>query len=134
VEGEIVLGDLVLDRASHAARFANRPLNLTPIEFRLVSYLASHSGKAFTRSQLLHEVWDSDDRGAVRTINVHVQRLRATLGPGNDHLIDTVRGVGYMALSSRDISERRTPSPRSDHADTERRQKHSRTDDHILAG
>jgi DNA-binding response OmpR family regulator len=133
-EGEIVLGDLVLDLDSHAARLANRPLNLTPIEFRLMRYLASHPGKAFTRSQLLHEVWDSDDLVAMRTINVHVQRLRAKLGPGNDHLIDTVRGVGYMAVSPRDISERRIQSSHSAHADTARRQKHSRTDEHILAG
>jgi DNA-binding response OmpR family regulator len=134
MEDEIVLGDLVLDLAGHAARLANRPLNLTPIEFRLVSYLASHPGKAFTRSQLMHEVWDSDDLGAVRTINVHVQRLRAKLGPGNDHLIDTVRGVGYMALSPRDISERQIQSSQSVHPDPARRQKHSRTDEHILAG
>ena len=105
-EREIVLGDLVLDPASHAARLADRPVNLTPIEFKLVSYLASHPGKAFTRSQLKHEVWHTDDMGKMRTINVHVQRLRAKLGPGNDHLIDTVRGVGYKALTPRDISER----------------------------
>ena len=55
-EREIVLGDLVLDLDRHAARLANRPLNLTPIEFRLMRYLASHPGKAFTRPQLLREV------------------------------------------------------------------------------
>jgi DNA-binding response OmpR family regulator len=133
-EGEIVLGDLVLDLASHAARLANRPLSLTPIEFRLVSYLASHPGKAFTRSQLMHEVWDTDDMGTLRTINVHVQRLRAKLGPGNDHLIDTVRGVGYMALSPRDISERRIHGPDSARSDAAPRRKHARGNDHVLAG
>jgi DNA-binding response OmpR family regulator len=123
-----------LDLASHAARLANRPLSLTPIEFRLVSYLASHPGKAFTRSQLMHEVWDTDDMGTLRTINVHVQRLRAKLGPGNDHLIDTVRGVGYMALSPRDISERRIHGPDSARSDAAPRRKHARGNDHVLAG
>jgi DNA-binding response OmpR family regulator len=93
------VGDLVLDQVSHGARLADRSLNLTPTEFRLMSCLASHPGKAFTRQELLHEVWDDDCGDSLRTINVHVQRLRAKLGPEYEHLIDTVRGVGYMVHS-----------------------------------
>ncbi len=104
-DGEIVVGDLVLDQASHGARLADRSLNLTPTEFRLMSYLASHPGKAFTRAELLHEVWDADSGDSPRTINVHVQRLRAKLGRENERLIDTVRGVGYMVHSPQGLSD-----------------------------
>lgn len=135
IKEKIVLGDLVLDQAGHAARLADRPLNLTPTEFRLMSYLASHPGKAFTRSQLRHEVWDSDASAGVRTINVHVQRLRAKLGRDNQRLIDTVRGVGYMAPSPQDLDDdRRQAQSLPVPAVHQGRQQHSRTAEHVLAG
>ncbi len=52
----------------------------------------------FTRAQLLHEVWGYDFFGGTRTVDVHVRRLRAKLGPEYEALIGTVRNVGYKAV------------------------------------
>jgi DNA-binding winged helix-turn-helix (wHTH) protein len=52
----------------------------------------------FTRAQLLHEVWGYDFFGGTRTVDVHVRRLRAKLGPEHEALIGTVRNVGYKAV------------------------------------
>ena len=54
-------------------------------------------GRVFTRPALLREVWGYDFYGGTRTVDVHVRRLRAKLGPEHEHLIETVRGVGYRA-------------------------------------
>ena len=51
----------------------------------------------FTRSALLREVWGYDFYGGTRTVDVHIRRLRAKLGSEHEHLIETVRGVGYRA-------------------------------------
>ena len=58
-------------------------------------YLASNSGRVFTRAQLLQEVWGYDYYGGTRTVDVHVRRLRAKLGLEYEALIGTVRNVGY---------------------------------------
>jgi DNA-binding winged helix-turn-helix (wHTH) protein len=64
----------------------------------LLKYLAQHAGRVFTRAQLLHEVWGYDFFGGTRTVDVHVRRLRAKLGPEYESLIGTVRNVGYKAV------------------------------------
>lgn len=92
------LGDLVLDEASFTAFAGDRRLDLTLTEFKLLDYLARHPGRAFTRDQLLTEVW-GHGCGHTKTVDVHVQRLRAKLGSPYESLVDTVRGVGYMAVS-----------------------------------
>ena len=74
---------------------AAAPLDLTFKEFELLKYLAQHPGRVFTREQLLQEVWGYDYFGGTRTVDVHVRRLRAKLGPENETLIGTVRNVGY---------------------------------------
>ena len=71
------------------------PLDLTFKEFELLKYLAQHPGRVFTRDQLLQEVWGYDYFGGTRTVDVHVRRLRAKLGPEHETLIGTVRNVGY---------------------------------------
>jgi DNA-binding response OmpR family regulator len=92
------VGELAIDHASRTATVNDRRLELTPTEFNLLDYLAAHQGKAFTRSQLLRDVWGCDSNYHPRTVDVHVQRLRSKLGTECESLIDTVRGVGYMAL------------------------------------
>jgi DNA-binding winged helix-turn-helix (wHTH) protein len=72
-----------------------RDLHLTFKEFELVKFLAQHPGRVFTRQQLVDEVWGMDYFGGTRTVDVHVRRLRAKLGPEHEHLIGTVRNVGY---------------------------------------
>ena len=88
-------GDVVVDDATYTARLGGRPLDLTFKEFELLKYLAQHPGRVFTRQQLLQEVWGYDYFGGTRTVDVHVRRLRAKLGPEHEMLIGTVRNVGY---------------------------------------
>ena len=91
-------GDLVIDRSASEVWRGRQRLSLTPIEFRLLVYLARHAGQALTRAQLLEGVWGYDV--AVedeRTVNVHIRRLRekVELDPSRPSLILTVPGVGY---------------------------------------
>ncbi|GLY13408.1 transcriptional regulatory protein GlnR [Kineosporia sp. NBRC 101677] len=92
---EIRAGDLVVDEVTYSARVRGRALDLTYKEFELLKFLAQHPGRVFTRAQLLQEVWGYDYFGGTRTVDVHVRRLRAKLGPEHDALIGTVRNVGY---------------------------------------
>jgi DNA-binding response OmpR family regulator len=97
-EGDLQFGDLVLHPASYGASLHNRELDLTLTEFKLLNFLVQHAGQAFTRTRLMREVWGHEC--GRRTVDVHVQRLRAKLGAEQKSLVDTVRGVGYMATGS----------------------------------
>jgi len=89
------VGDLLIDEDTYIVRLRGRPLDLTYREFELLRYLVAHPGRVFTRGQLLQEVWGYDYFGGTRTVDVHIRRLRAKLGPEHEQLIGTVRGVGY---------------------------------------
>ena len=88
-------GEVTVDDSTYTAKLGGRPLDLTFKEFELLKYLVQHPGRVFTREQLLQEVWGYDYFGGTRTVDVHVRRLRAKLGPDNETLIGTVRNVGY---------------------------------------
>ena len=88
-------GEVTVDDTTYTAKLGGRPLDLTFKEFELLKFLAQHPGRVFTRQQLLQEVWGYDYFGGTRTVDVHVRRLRAKLGPENEILIGTVRNVGY---------------------------------------
>jgi DNA-binding response OmpR family regulator len=88
-------GEVSVDDAAYTAKLGGRPLDLTFKEFELLKFLVQHPGRVFTRQQLLQEVWGYDYFGGTRTVDVHVRRLRAKLGPENEVLIGTVRNVGY---------------------------------------
>ncbi len=96
---EIRNGDLSVNEATYSAKLKGRVLDLTFKEFELLKYLAQHPGRVFTRAQLLQEVWGYDYFGGTRTVDVHVRRLRAKLGPEHEALIGTVRNVGYRFVS-----------------------------------
>ncbi len=93
----IRLGPLSLDTEAYRVTANGRPLDLTFKEFELLRFLASHPGRVYTRPALLREVWGYDFYGGTRTVDVHVRRLRAKLGPEHEQLIETVRSVGYRA-------------------------------------
>ncbi|AUI62338.1 response regulator transcription factor [Amycolatopsis sp. BJA-103] len=95
VDAELRVGELVIDEATYTAKLRKRTLELTYKEFELLKYLAQHAGRVFTRAQLLQEVWGYDFFGGTRTVDVHVRRLRAKLGPEHEQMIGTVRNVGY---------------------------------------
>nr|WP_202447300.1 response regulator transcription factor [Streptomyces sp. SID5468] len=106
---EIRNGDLSVDEATYSAKLKGRVLDLTFKEFELLKYLAQHPGRVFTRAQLLQEVWGYDYFGGTRTVDVHVRRLRAKLGPEHESLIGTVRNVGYRFVSpEKEKGEQRT--------------------------
>ena len=88
-------GEVIVDDATYTAKIGGRHLDLTFKEFELLKFLAQHPGRVFSRQQLLQEVWGYDYFGGTRTVDVHVRRLRAKLGPENETLIGTVRNVGY---------------------------------------
>jgi DNA-binding response OmpR family regulator len=96
------LGALAIDSDTYRVTVAGRPLDLTFKEFELLRFLAQHPGRVFTRPSLLREVWGYDFYGGTRTVDVHVRRLRAKLGPEHEHLIETVRSVGYRAAATED--------------------------------
>ncbi len=90
----IKIGLLTIDLAAHEVTVDGRPVELTHQEFALLSFLAQHRGRVFTRDQLLERVWGVDYYGGSRTVDIHVRRLRMKLGPTAEPL-ETVRGVGY---------------------------------------
>jgi DNA-binding response OmpR family regulator len=98
--GEIKAGELSIDESTYSAKLRGRILDLTYKEFELLKFLAQHPGRVFSRDQLLREVWGYDYFGGTRTVDVHVRRLRAKLGPENENLIGTVRNVGYRYVTS----------------------------------
>jgi len=101
----------MIDEATYTAKIGSRPLDLTFKEFELLKYLVQHPGRVFSREQLLQEVWGYDYFGGTRTVDVHVRRLRAKLGPENETLIGTVRNVGYrFVLPPKEPREARDPA------------------------
>ena len=89
------VGELTIDETTYTARLSGNALDLTYKEFELLKFLAQHPGRVFTRSHLVQEVWGYDYFGGTRTVDVHVRRLRAKLGPEHEAMIGTVRNVGY---------------------------------------
>jgi DNA-binding response OmpR family regulator len=94
----LVINDLVLELATGQVRRGDETINLTPTEFRLLSYLARHRGQALTRSRIVEAVWGfAPDVESEKTVNVHIRRLREKieLKPDQPSLILTVPGIGY---------------------------------------
>jgi DNA-binding response OmpR family regulator len=93
--GKVTIGELSIDETTYSARLSGRALDLTYKEFELLKFLAQHPGRVFSRAHLVQEVWGYDYFGGTRTVDVHVRRLRAKLGPEHEAMIGTVRNVGY---------------------------------------
>ena len=94
----IVINDLVLELETGQVRRGTGSINLTPIEFRLLSHLARHRGQALSRAQIVEAVWGyAPDIESEKTVNVHIRRLREKieLKPEQPSLILTVPGIGY---------------------------------------
>ena len=99
VEGEkLQVADLLLDGESKRVLIADQSLEMGPTEFKLLQFFMSHPERAYTRGQLLDQVWGANVYVEERTVDVHIRRLRKALqSPAGDcsHLIQTVRGTGY---------------------------------------
>lgn len=96
--GPLVNGDLHLWPGEGRVERDGQPLNLTPMEFRLLEHLVRRPGQVFGRETLLREIWGYAFEGDTRTVDVHVQRLRSKLepDPAQPVYIRTVRGFGYQ--------------------------------------
>lgn len=94
-ESIIKVGDLVVDLESYQVSVGSERVSLTLKEFELLKFLASHRGKVYTREFLLNQIWGYDYYGGMRTVDVHVRRVRSKIEVGGEIFVETVRGVGY---------------------------------------
>ncbi|MDQ1525098.1 MAG: hypothetical protein QOE47_3022 [Pyrinomonadaceae bacterium] len=99
-EGEaqrIEIGSLVIDKRRHEVTLDGALVELTPLEFQILERLASEPGRAWSRNDLLDEVWSTEYEGYQRNVDPHINRLRQKIenDPKNPRYVLTVRGVGY---------------------------------------
>jgi two-component system response regulator ResD len=96
-EPALVFGSLIIDPKLRRAVVESAPLLLTPKEFDLLWFLASHPQQVFERDQLLDRIWGIDFFGDGRTVDVHITRLRRKLqqAGGPHRFLETVWGLGY---------------------------------------
>jgi two-component system phosphate regulon response regulator PhoB len=94
VSDSVAIGELVLDASTHRVTWQERPVKVGPTEFKLLHYLMKHPERVHSRSQLLDKVWGDHVFIEERTVDVHVKRLRESLGAAG-FMIETVRGAGY---------------------------------------
>ena len=87
-------GGLSIDASARQVFIDGQPLELSPKEYELLSYLVEHRGKALSRQQILNQVWNYDYYGDLRTVDTHITRLRGKLGD-QAALVQTIRGYGY---------------------------------------
>lgn len=99
-ESILSYADLLMDLTAHRVSRGDQPVHLGPTEFRLLYHFLQHPGRVFSREQLLDRVWGQDSDIEMRTVDVHIRRLRKALNAGGGaDLLRTVRSVGY-ALDS----------------------------------
>lgn len=87
--------NLIINRAQYRVEMNGGDLKLSPKEFDLLWFLASHHGQVFSREHLLDQIWGFDFEGGIRTVDSHINRLREKFGAVGDPFIKTVWGVGY---------------------------------------
>jgi two-component system phosphate regulon response regulator PhoB len=93
---QIEIGGVIIDHLSRRVTADGQRIDIAPTEYRLLYFFMSHADRAFSRSQLLDQVWGDQVYVEERTVDVHVRRLRKALeASGHEGLLQTVRGVGY---------------------------------------
>ena len=92
----ITIDNMTLNLAPYQVQVGGNPLDLTYLEYALLAFLVTHPGRTYSRDALLRRVWGFDYYGGSRTVDVHVRRVRAKLGPELAQHLETVRGVGYL--------------------------------------
>ena len=94
--GDIITsGCIKVDRSAHQVFVNDEAVNLSIKEFELLTYFLENKGIALSREKILNSVWDYDYFGEARTIDTHVKKLRAKLGPEAGDMIKTIWGMGY---------------------------------------
>ncbi len=95
------VGPIRIDVDAHRAYADGVEIQLTPLEFRLLTTFMARAGRVQSREQLLEDVWEMSSEVETRTVDTHVKRLREKLGSGRD-LLETVRGIGYRLMDPRE--------------------------------
>jgi two-component system phosphate regulon response regulator PhoB len=96
INDQTEIGGLTIDNVSHRVSANGVAIDIAPTEYRLLHFFMTHADRAFSRSQLLDQVWGDQVYVEERTVDVHVRRLRKALEKtGHESLLQTVRGVGY---------------------------------------
>lgn len=92
----LVFDDLILDATTHKVTRGGNPIHLGPTEFKILRYFMESPGRVFSREQLLDNIWGNDIYVELRTVDVHIRRLRKALNNENmPDLIRTIRSAGY---------------------------------------
>lgn len=92
----LTVDGLTINLATYQVYLDDEPVDLTLMEYSLLSFLATHPNRAYSREVLLHRVWGFEYCGGTRTVDVHIRRIRSKVGPQIAAHITTVRGVGYL--------------------------------------
>lgn len=92
----LTIDNLTINLATYQVSLDGEPVDLTLMEYSLLSFLATHPNRAYSREVLLHRVWGFEYCGGTRTVDVHIRRIRSKVGPQIASHISTVRGVGYL--------------------------------------
>ncbi|MBE0418017.1 MAG: response regulator transcription factor [Coriobacteriia bacterium] len=87
---------LTINLATYQAYLEGTPIDFTYLEYALFAFLVTHPNRAYSREVLLRRVWGSDYYGGSRTVDVHIRRVRAKIGPELGKRLETVRNVGYL--------------------------------------
>jgi len=95
VENDVEVDGLILDPVSHRVTSNGEPMNVGPTEYKLLQFFMTHQDRVYSRAQLLDQVWGGNVYVEDRTVDVHIRRLRKSLGKTHDYLVQTVRGTGY---------------------------------------
>ena len=95
-ENVMTVDDMVINLDTYQVSIAGQPVDFTFLEYSLLAFFVKHPGRAFSREMLLNQVWGFGYYGGSRTVDVHVRRIRAKLGPSLALHLETVRGVGYL--------------------------------------
>lgn len=93
-EVQKIEGGVSIDQDARQVVLDGKNIDLSPTEYKLLTYLVSNAGKALSRRQILNKVWNYDYYGDLRTVDTHINRLRIKLGDKGKY-IQTVRGYGY---------------------------------------
>jgi DNA-binding response OmpR family regulator len=92
----ISIDAMTINLATYQVTVNGEPIDFTYLEYALLAFLVTHPGRTYSRDALLRRVWGFDYFGGSRTVDVHVRRVRAKLGPELAQRLETVRGVGYL--------------------------------------
>ena len=96
VNDVVSIDGMTINLATYQVSVNDEPIDFTYLEYALLAFLVTHPGRTYSRDALLRRVWDFDYFGGSRTVDVHVRRVRAKLGPELSQHLETIRGVGYL--------------------------------------